>query len=248
MFKFLRDLHRDKVRARPFSPEWREIIEKNVAYFQLLTDEERKELEGHVAVLLDEKNFEGAGGLEMTDEIRVTIAAQASVLLLHRDTDYYPGLMSIVVYPSTYRRSERKGGLVKDQHLLGESHTYDRVVVAWDAALSGARNMHDAHNVVLHELAHQLDYEDGLYDGTPSLPNRSAIRTWARVFSEAFAQLQAGRDPVLDDYGAENSAEFFAVATETFFEKPEQLKKTHPALYEQLVAYFNQDPAKRQAR
>jgi Mlc titration factor MtfA (ptsG expression regulator) len=196
-----------------------------------------------VAVFLDEKNFEGAGGLEMTDEIRVTIAAQACVLLLHRDTDYYPGLLSIVVYPSTFKRKSHKHGLEGEATLLGESHSYDRVVLAWDSVRSGAANMHDAHNVVLHEFAHQLDYEDGLYDGTPALPNRSAIRTRAKVFSEDFAQLSAEGDAVLDGYGAENSAEFFAVATETFFEKPEQLRSTHPKLYEQLALYFKQDPA-----
>jgi Mlc titration factor MtfA (ptsG expression regulator) len=245
MFKFLRDIHRAKVRERPFPPEHLAIIEKNVAYFAKLSPEEKSQLIGHVQVLLDEKTFEGAGGLEMTDTIRLTIAAQASVLLLHRDTDYYPGLVSIVVYPAAYVGKTRKGFIEDDQARLGESHSYDRVVVAWDAVRSGAANIQDAHNVVLHEFAHQLDYEDGLYDGTPSLPNRSAIRTWARVFSEDFQKLAAEGDDVLDDYGAENSAEFFAVATETFFEKPTQLRAKHPKLYEQLALYFKQDPAKR---
>ena len=190
MFKFLRDMHRAKVRARPFPPEHAAFIEKNVAYFAKLQPEEQKELLGHVSVFLDEKSFEGVGGLEMTDEIRVTIAAQACVLLLHRDTDYYPGLLSIVVYPSTYVAKRRKGMIEEEHTLLGESHSYDCVVVAWDAVRSGAANIHDAHNVVLHEFAHQLDYEDGLYDGTPSLPNRSAIRTWARIFSEDFEKLE----------------------------------------------------------
>jgi Mlc titration factor MtfA (ptsG expression regulator) len=245
MFKWLRDIHRAKVRARPFSDEQRAILEKNVPYVAKLTAEEREELVGHVQVFLDEKSFEGAGGLEMTDEIRITIAAQACLLLLHRDTDYYPGLLSIIVYPSTFVRKGRKGMLEQDTTLLGESHSFDRVVVAWDSAKLGAKNFQDAHNVVLHEFAHQLDYEDGLYDGTPELPNRSAIRTWAKVFSEEFKALAEHGDSVLDSYGAENSAEFFAVATEAFFEKPVQLREKHPELYAQLVLYFQQDPAKR---
>lgn len=243
MFKFLRDMHRAKVRDRTFPPENVAIIEKNVAYFAQLSPEDKRELIGHVKVFLDEKHFEGAGGLELSDEIRVTIAAQACVLLLHRDTDYYPGLVSIVVYPAAYLAKTRKAGIEREQSRLGESHSYDRVVVAWDAVRSGAANTHDAHNVVLHEFAHQLDYEDGLYDGTPSLPNRSAIRTWARVFTEDFQKLAAEGDDVLDDYGAENSAEFFAVATEAFFEKPASLRAKHPKLYEQLALYFKQDPA-----
>ncbi len=245
MFKFLRDMHRAKVRERPFPPDHLAIIEKNVAYFAKLSPEEQGELIGHVKVFVDEKIFEGAGGLEMKDEIRVTIAAQACVLLLHRDTDYYPGLVCIVVYPAAYVAKTRKKGIEQEQTRLGESHSYDRVVVAWDAVRTGAADIHDAQNVVLHEFAHQLDYEDGLYDGTPSLPNRSAIRTWARVFTEDFQKLSAEGDDVLDDYGAEDSAEFFAVATEAFFEKPAQLRAKHPRLYEQLVQYFKQDPANR---
>jgi len=246
MFKWLRDIHRSKVRAQPFRHD--AILEKNVPYVAKLAPEERAELKGHILVFLDEKNFEGAGGLEMTDEIRVTIAAQACLLLLHRDTDYYPGLLSIIVYPSTYVAKRHEGLLEKDHALLGESHAFDRVVVAWDAAKQGAKNFHDAHNVVLHEFAHQLDYEDGLYDGTPQLPNRTAIRTWAKVFSAEFKELSEHGDSVLDSYGAENSAEFFAVATEAFFEKPVQLRQKHPELYAQLVSYFKQDPAERLTR
>src|SRR5258708_19806193 len=159
MFKFLRDMHRAKVRARPFPAEHLAIIEKNVAYFAILTPDDQSELLAHVRVFLDEKSFEGAGGLEMSDEIRVTIAAQACVLLLHRDTDYYPGLLSIVVYPSTFKRKSHTHGLEGEAMLLGESHSYDRVVLAWDSVRSGPANMHAAHNVVLHQFAHQLDYE-----------------------------------------------------------------------------------------
>ena len=243
MFKWLRDIHRSKVREQPFVHD--AILEKNVPYVAKLTPEERAELKRHILVFIDEKNFEGAGGLEMTDEIRITIAAQACMLLLHRDTDYYPGLLSIIVYPSAYLAKKRHGKIEESQARLGESHAYDRVVVAWDAAKQGAKNFQDAHNVVLHEFAHQLDYEDGLYDGTPELPNRSAIRTWAKIFSAEFQELAEHGDSVLDSYGAENSAEFFAVATEAFFEKPLQLRQKHPELYEQLVLYFKQDPAKR---
>jgi hypothetical protein len=183
--------------------------------------------------------------------VKVTIAAQACVLLLHRDTDYYPQLMSILVYPSTYlapagRRTA--DGMVSDspQARLGESWQHDIVVLAWDSVLSGAADIHDGRNVVFHEFSHQLDQESGGGDGVPALPKRSMYVAWARVLGHDFNQLvtdvQHNHRDVLDRYGATNPAEFFAVATETFFEKPRQLRAKHPELYEELSLFYRQDP------
>ena len=252
MFAWLRRRRREAIRRRPFPAEWRAFIEKNVPYVACLPSEDQRELFGHVQVLLAEKHFEGCGGLQITDEVKVTIAAQACILLLHRQTDYYPELVSILVYPSTYlvpggRRTE--DGLIADepQARLGESWARDVVVLAWDSVLFGAADFHDGHNVVLHEFAHQLDQESGAADGAPILAQRSMYVAWARVLGREFDQLvrdtEESHRTLIDHYGATNPAEFFAVVTEMFFEKPRQLLSQHAALYRQLQQFYRQDPA-----
>ncbi len=252
MFAWLRRRRHESIRRRPFPAAWRAIIEKNVPYAACLPPADREELAGHVQVFLAEKRFEGCGGLQITDEVRVTIAAQACVLLLHRQTEYYPQLVSILVYPTTYlvpggRRTA--DGLVSDtpEPRLGESWARDVVVLAWDSVLRGAADIHDGHNVVLHEFAHQLDQESGAGDGAPILARRSMYVAWARVLGHEFAELvreaERNQPTLLDQYGATNPAEFFAVVTETFFERPRQLRSKHPALYLQLQQFYRQDPA-----
>jgi Mlc titration factor MtfA (ptsG expression regulator) len=252
MFAWLRRRRRDAIRRREFPAAWRTIIEKNVPYVAALSPEDRQELVGHVQVFLAEKRFEGCDGLQITDEVRVTIAAQACVLLLHRQTDYYPRLVSILVYPTTYlvpggRRAADGRPPEGEQARLGESWSRDVLVLAWDSVVSGASDIRDGHNVVLHEFAHQLDQEDGAGDGAPILPRRSMYVAWARVLGHDFDQLVRDTErhhrTLIDRYGATNPAEFFAVATETFFEKPRQLRSKHPALYGQLQAFYRQDPA-----
>lgn len=251
MFGF-KKRRREKLRNQPFPPAWLEIIEKNVPIYHRLAEAEQKEIQGHALVLLAEKNFEGCGGLELTDEIKVTIAAQASILLLHRETDYYPGLYSILVYPSAFiakgylELAPGYYGETKQIH-LGESWSRGTLILSWDDVLANAGDVHDGHNVVLHEFAHQLDTEDGRANGAPPLPHRSMYVAWARILGKDYAELQRdaeeGVSTVLDQYGTTNPAEFFAVATECFFEKPVQLKNKHAELYEELKLYFQQDPA-----
>src|SRR5471030_1726046 len=224
MMNFFKQRRRRRLRAQPFPAEWREVIERNMPLFARLPLHDQAELLGHIQVLLAEKHFEGCGGLELTDEIRVTVAAQACVLLLHRETDYYPRLTSILIYPSAYVQSEDRpvgGGIWEEgsDALLG--HTAPRLgalVLAWDAALHGARNFHDGDNVVFHEFAHQLDFEDFVVDGTPPLDSRTQYASWARVLSADYEQLRRARAEgsatFLNQYGATNPAEFFAVATE----------------------------------
>jgi MtfA peptidase len=250
---FFTERRRKRLRETPLPAALLVHLERNVPAVARLSPEDQAELRGHVQVFLDEKTFEGCGGLEMTDEIRVTIAAQACILLLHRDTDYYPDLRTIMVYPAAYVAVERRvdGGVVIEREVAraGESWTRGVVVLSWDDVLKGARRPDDGHNVVLHEFAHQLDQEDGDADGAPVLSRRGAYAPWASVLGAEFHALQRAErrhEPtVLDTYGAQNPAEFFAVATETFFERPETLRRLHPELYEQLVAYYKQDPASR---
>lgn len=243
---------REKIRNRLFPPEWIETIEKNVPIYRRLPPADQKELHGHILVFFAEKNFEGCGGLELTDEIKVTIAAQACILLLHRKTDYYPGLFSILVYPGAFIAKgyvELAPGFYTEtrQVHLGESWKHGSLILSWDDVRANASDIHDGHNVVLHEFAHQLDSEDGRANGAPPLPHRSMYVAWARILGRDFLRLrhdaEQGLPTVLDQYGATNPAEFFAVATECFFEKPVQLRSRHPELYENLKLYFQQDPA-----
>jgi Mlc titration factor MtfA (ptsG expression regulator) len=251
MFGFLKARRREQLRSEPFPAAWAQILEKNCPFIARLPDADREELRCHVRIFLAEKTFEGCGGLEITEEIKVTVAAQACLLLLHRETDYYPRLYSILVYPSAYvaKAVEPLGpGFVieGEQGRLGEAWKDGVVVLAWDAVLAGAADMRDGENLVLHEFAHQLDHEDGAGDGAPVLPRRSMYVAWARVLGTEYEELRLdskrGRKTVLDRYGATNPAEFFAVATECFFEKPVQLRKKHPELYEELKEYYLQDP------
>jgi Mlc titration factor MtfA (ptsG expression regulator) len=248
-----RERRRAAWRQESLPPEWAAIVERNVPAYARLPDDDRRALLGHARVFLEEKSFEGAGGLELTDEIRVTIAAQASLLLLGLEDagDYYPGLRSIVVYPHTYQapHEERDGMLVHEgvHARLGESWTHGAVVLSWDGVRAGTAHPGDGQNLVLHEFAHQLDQADGAADGTPALSSRAAYAPWAAVLGERYLELrraaEAGRRSVLDEYGATNEAEFFAVATEAFFEKPLRLRRRLPDLYDELSAYFGQDPA-----
>jgi hypothetical protein len=246
-----RERRRRRLREAPFPSAWLAIVERNVALYRHLPGKDRSELLGHIQVFLAEKKFEGCGGLEMNDEIKVTIAAQACVLLLHRDAHYYPRLRSILVYPHAYvaKSAERlPGGIVSEgaSARLGESWVGDLVVLSWDDARSGASDLASGHNVVLHEFAHQLDQEDGVADGAPVLERRNEYVAWARILSGEFEQLRSeaarGLPTDLDPYGATNAAEFFAVATEAFFTKPGRLKRKHPELYEELRSFYKQDP------
>jgi Mlc titration factor MtfA (ptsG expression regulator) len=252
VFGFLKERRRRRLRAQPVPPAWRAIVERNLPIFRRLPREDRAELLSHVQVFLAEKIFEGCGGLELTDEIRVTIAAQACLLLLHRETDYYPELITILVYPTGYvvevEEPIARGiwSEVADDRLGHTARRLSALVLAWDAAKHGASDPSDGENLVLHEFAHQLDFENRADDGTPALETRAEYLAWARVMSAEFEALraadQADEPTVLDTYGAENPSEFFAVATETFFERPRALKARHPALYAELQRFFRQDP------
>ena len=243
---------RARLRAQPPPSAWRGILERNLDVFNRLSPEDQAELLGHTQVFVAEKHFEGTGGLELTDEIRVTIAAQACLLLLHRETDYYPELTSIIVYPSGYTAEEERhvgGGVWSDEPEDRLGHTGQRLralVLAWDAARHGASAPTDGENLILHEFAHQLDFENQQSDGTPALESRGDYLAWARVMSAEFEALRnatySGSPTLLDGYGATDPAEFFAVITEAFFERPRALRKLHPALFAQLQHFYRQDP------
>ena len=210
--------------------------------------------QGLIQIFLHEKILEGCGGLVLTDEIKVTIAAQACLLLLHRNTDIYPKLTTVLVYPSAYVarvRSSRSEAAspwkVRTLTSVNRGPTESSCCRGM-RSVQGRQTFEDGRNLVLHEFAHQLDREDGAVDGTPLLDQRSQYLDWARVFTAEYERLNRdtwiGRPTVLDEYGTTNPAEFFAVATECFFEKPRVLEKRHPELYAELRSYYRQDPAR----
>ncbi|HEX7981726.1 MAG TPA: M90 family metallopeptidase [Gemmatimonadaceae bacterium] len=238
-----------RLRALPFPDAWRKILARNVPLYTKLSPVQRRELEGHAQVILGEKKFEGCDGLALTDEIRVTIAAHAALLLLGTENPrYYPNVVAILVYPTAYLApvEEHNGGIVEERSeaRLGESWRRGVVVIAWDAARADVSRPEEGDNVILHEFAHQLDTEDGVADGVPQLDRLSDFSAWVRVLAPEYERLRA--DPeggVLDEYGATNPAEFFAVATETFFTRPHELREQSAAMYATLRRYYGLDPA-----
>lgn len=235
----------------PFPDEWVAIVERNIAVYKKLPTPLRLQLRKLIKQFLHQKHFSGAGGLEISDEIRVTIAAEACMLLLNRNTSVYSSLRYIIVYPTAFVVDRPQGGadgIVSEgrKGLLGESWSNGKVILAWDNVLHGSSNFVDGQNVVLHEFAHQLDSESGSTNGAPILAGKTCLRTWATTLSEEFEELQQdawkGRKSLLDHYGATNPAEFFAVATETFFEKPVQMAKYHAELFEVMACYYRIDP------
>jgi MtfA peptidase len=250
MFLF-KKWRRKRLAERKFPVGWLRIIEKNVPLYRRLSSEDQAELRRHILIFMGEKRFEGCRGLEITDEIKVTIAAQACILLLHRKTDYYPGLSTILVYPRAFvvRWPEHLGGGVMSEEpreLLGESWHRGPVVLSWDDVKHDTADINDGHNVVFHEFAHQIESSGGRGDDTIVLKSSSSYIAWARVLQKDYEKLReaaARRQPtLLNQYGATKPEEFFAVVTEFFFEKPRELKEIHPELYNELKQFYHQDP------
>jgi len=246
-----RRLRRRRLMERPVPEQGLSVIRRNVSIYRVIPERYRPELHGHINNLLAEKHFEGCGGLALTEEMRFTIAAQACILLLGRKSTYFPKCDSIVVYPAAYvaDKKHRVGYMEvhEDSVRLGESWTQGVVVLAWEDVLREALRPEEGRNVVLHEFAHQLDQEDGVGDGTPILASKAAYNDWVRVMSVEYKKLRDKafhhEHDVLDEYGTTDEAEFFAVATEAFFNRGSALKYKHPELYEQLRLYYTLDPA-----
>lgn len=243
-------LRRRQIANRAFPSRWTVILEQNIPFYNRLPGSLRKRLHGYINVLLAEKKFKGCGELQLTDEIRVTIAGQAALLLLNETGNYFSKLHLILVYPSAFIAGKATpfGELyLEDKQVkVGESWRTGIVVLSWESIRYDTRHWKDGHNVVLHEFAHQLDQEGGSASGVPVLEKRPDYITWARVFSKEYEilcrEIEQGAETVIDEYGATDQAEFFAVATETFFEKSLQMKRKHPELYNELKRYYKLDP------
>ncbi len=250
---FRRRRHR-RLRSLPFPADWLAIVERNARFFLAMEEPQRTRLLGDMQVFLAEKNFEGCNGLELTDEIKVTIAAHACRLIAGHETDVFPRLVTVLVYPSAYvaESVEPLGGgvyLRGQQVRLGEAWKDGVAVVSWSDVLAGIDGETPGHNLVAHEFAHILDMEDGAADGTPILGARGAYASWSATLELEYERLRRdaalGRYSTLESYGATDPSEFFAVATEAFFEKTSVLRRRHPALYRELRSFYAYDPAPR---
>lgn len=246
-----RGRRRRRLLSLPLSEERRALLTSLVPPYRRMPDGMRRELEGLVQVFLAEKRFEGCGGLEISEEMRVAIAGFACILLLGRPTDFYRRLISILVYPTAFHvRSEIPMGShvaveARDTH-LGESWEYGTLVLSWDEVLSATLGNDFTQNLVYHEFAHQLDLENGAEDGVPGLRDRALAREWASVLRREYEELrieaERGDETFLDPYGLEHPAEFFAVATEAYFLDPKGMRRDHPELFRVMNAYFRVDP------
>ncbi|MCP3966134.1 MAG: zinc-dependent peptidase [Lentisphaerae bacterium] len=245
--------HRQRVMHRHFPDSWLPCLEK-LPLYNMLPEELQEELRARVMIFLDEKEFEGCGGMEINDEMKVTIAALACMLLLNKKLDYYPELNSVLVYPDAYispKGVSKVGGnqIIVDTESarLGESWLHGDLIVSWNKIESEAYNEYSRSNVILHEFAHQVDQMNGAADCVPPLVKRDDFDDWEEVVPKEFADLQRriefGIPDVIDRYGATNPAEFFAVTTEAFFCKSIDLQHHRPELYNQFRNFYQLDPA-----
>ena len=249
--KRLRQAHINKISQLPISAEWIAILENNVRIYPLLSPELKQELHGYINIFLDEKKFYGRDGIEIDDEIRLTVAGNACLLLLQGLKNTFPGFTSILIYPDTYiaHQTNHQAGLATSEisARAGESWMRGPVILSWADVIRGIKHPGDGHNVIVHEFAHKLDEQDGVMDGLPVLRDSSQYAEWTKTLSAEYVSLQErvkrGENKVMDAYGTVSPPEFFAVATESFFEKPQLMKKRLPHLYDQLHKFYNIDPA-----
>lgn len=257
LFRWLRQRRRQQLLNQPFPSDWQELLGDRFVLYRLLTDEEKHKLHATTRVLVAEKNWEGCSGLELKEEMKVLIAAQASYLLLGLEHDYYERTPTILVYPSDFLIPAPPPPLegppqpweAEGTAALGEAQYRGPVILSWPEVEYTASHPQEGMNLVFHEFAHQLDMLDGYVNGTPPLRNRGEERRWRRVMAAEFRELRRAVDhhetTLLDPEGARNEAEFFAIVTECFFTLPRSLRARHPQLYRLFGDYYRQDPAER---
>ncbi|MCI0683125.1 MAG: zinc-dependent peptidase [Gemmataceae bacterium] len=251
LFRWLKQRRRQKLLAEPFPAPWLDILHERVALYRFLDPDQQARLRDTLRILVAEKAWEGCKGLVLTDDIRVTIAALMAVLVLGLKDAYYDNAPTILVYPQAFRVPEQHpigGGVAmhsEGEH-LGEAHYRGPVILSWADIEEDAAQPGFGENLVFHEFAHQLDMENGDADGVPLLPP-ALRRRWQQVMAPEFQRLRQAADrqrrTLLDPYGATNEAEFFAVATEEFFDRPLELRDVHPRLYDLLREYYRVEPA-----
>ncbi|VAW78270.1 hypothetical protein MNBD_GAMMA12-1187 [hydrothermal vent metagenome] len=253
VFKLQRSAQVKGLMTRKLGYRWTRYLKRNVVLYRDLPSRYYEKIHGYMNVFLHDKKFVGCEGLLITDEIRLTIAAQASILLLYGDNEVYPEFHSIMVYPSAYYVTEDVnvgGGLMSTSKSLrvGESWQSGIVVLAWDEVLNNAQGESPGHNVVIHEFAHRLDQQNSDIEGVPLLDSAALYERWARILGAEFDalvdKLEQGEETVIDSYGATSPAEFFAVVSEMYFAAPKLLVENHLPLYLQLDEFYQLDPVR----
>jgi len=241
----------EKLLNTPLDTDAIATLQKHVPIYTKLPQELRQELHGHINVFLANKQFYGNQGVNITDELRMVLAGNACLLLLQGTQRRFTGFSSIIIYPAAYVADDiRHDGLVTSETKsvrAGESWMRGPVVLSWADVLKGSHNAEDGNNVVIHEFAHKLDEQSGHMNGLPVLNNKAHYKAWSKVLNEEFNALNTRakkrHNKVLDAYGTVSPAEFFAVASESFFEKPALMHAKLPDLYLQLRTFYNIDPA-----
>lgn len=245
MFLSSKRRRRGELLAEPFPAAWLDYLKRNVRQYALLSAAEQSKLRDRTRIFVAEKQWVGCGGLAIDEEMKVAIAAQACLLVLGLPHEYYyDRIRTVLVYPDTYLHPpDMNGGWEKQ--IAGEYWHRGPVIVSWKNTRDG---MDDRGNLVFHEFAHHLDDIGGEMDGMPPLENAAQERRWLEVVGEEYDRLtkkaQQGEATLLSYYGAKSLAEFFAVATECFFERPVPLEQQHPELYGILRDFYRQDPAR----
>jgi len=250
---WFRDRRRAQLLSERFPAEWEAVLQE-LSFYHLLTPPEQEHLQRDVRVFVAEKNWEGVR-IELTDAMRVRVAAHACYLILKLDLACYDRTMSILIYPDAYAVPQEfalQGGgmIVGRSQRLGENWYRGPIILSWPDVLAAGSETARTRNLVYHEFAHELDTLNGrAVDGTPLLDSPELARRWEPVMARAYDQLcfdcRYGRPTLLDCYGSQDRGEFFAVATEVFFQQPVRMQRREADLYEVMAAYFRQDPAAR---
>jgi Mlc titration factor MtfA (ptsG expression regulator) len=253
MFSWWRNRQRQKLVEQAFPKEWEDTLRRNVRHYSLVSASERDAIQRIARILVAEKVWEGCGGLTITEEMQVTIAAQAALPILAMEHDYYARVMSILVYPTAFHlaKPDETGDeafIRDDMSAEGQAVYRGPVILSWDEALAEGREPQSGHNVVIHEFAHQLDFLDNVVDGVPPLASRQLTAQWRSVMSKALADhrqaLEHRRPTFFTEYSSKDEAEFFAGAAEKFFCTPQALQRAHAEIYALLANYFRLDPVK----
>ena len=248
MFGWLKSRRRRKLIAQPFPRPWQEWLHRRIWQYQELTIAERDKLHNFVKVMVAEKSWEGCDGLRVSDDMKVTIAGHAALMLLGASDYFFDAVQTVLVFPRPFDRQTNNHGIHDNEMRSGEAWQDGPIVLSWNNVVTTAVRQDKAYNVVIHEFAHHLDGLDGEMGGTPIFDNTDDQEQWSDVMEQEFFDLQnaatAGQWTLLDHYGAQSKAEFFAVSSECFFETPVELRRSHPELYSMLQTYYRIDPVK----